>query len=415
MQSPLVEQAFAPMPLRVRGVLETLDVAIKAYKQYFWVLLAWAAIVNVLNSIPFVNYVSYLFTPPLLVGATCCCVAAAVRGQSVTFRQCWRFTEPRYWSMVAMHVVAGIVMMVLFFVLLIGGSLAIGFTISQLAEAFATLPMAMQIIAGVVASFVVLLAFSLAMTVMLSWHTLTTIVVCMEDDRRNTGALSRAWELMTGQWKAVLSLMMLLMLGMLVLQIVIGATAALLIGLPSLRDMLNGNVSDNFFWQAMIGYMMGSMLLLTIYMPIHYLAATLLYLDLRVRKEALDIEWTAHTTAPPINEWATQNAPATFASGAAPQSTFGNEVSYQNSFSSPIDTASSTNPTPQSTLDAVETTPSVYDPATSSLFDLSTQPTPEVPPVPVAIKSSPPTAPTETTSPAPADIPQSPSEPAPRW
>src|SRR5688572_8219363 len=112
MQAP-PEAAFAPMPLRVRGVLETLDVAIKAFKQYFWVMVAWAAIVNGINTIPGVSYFSYFFTPPLIIGAASCCVAAAVRGQRVSFVQCWHFTQPRYWSIVGMHVcallVAGVV------------------------------------------------------------------------------------------------------------------------------------------------------------------------------------------------------------------------------------------------------------------------------------------------------------------
>jgi hypothetical protein len=33
---------------------------------------------------------------PLILGAAACCIAAAVRGQSVTFKQCWQFTKPRY-------------------------------------------------------------------------------------------------------------------------------------------------------------------------------------------------------------------------------------------------------------------------------------------------------------------------------
>jgi hypothetical protein len=136
------------------------------------------------------------------------------------------------------------------------------------------------------------------MTMLLAWHSMVGVVVCMEEDKRNAGALSRAWNLLKGQWRPVIVLMMLLGMGVMVLWAVLMATGALLIGLPTLRDMMDGRISDAFWWRAAISFGFGSWLLFSLYVPIHYLASTLLYLDLRIRKEALDLEWTAHTTAP---------------------------------------------------------------------------------------------------------------------
>ena len=313
----VVEAAFAPMPLRSRSILENLDVAIKAYKQYFWVLVSWAALVNLLSNIPFVNYVTIFLAPPLIVGATCCCIAAAVRGQRVTFRQCWQFTAPRYWSVVALHILALILLGIAITIVLVAIVMTAAYAFSTLNEAFQMLPTLWQVLTAVVGGLLFLIFFSLLITALTAWQTMVSVVVCMEDDKRNVQAMSRAWELLRGHWKHAISLMMLLGMGMLALWIVLAATGASLVGLSRVRDMLSGNVTDANFWAAAIGFAFGSWLLLSLYTPIHYLAITLLYLDLRVRKEALDIEWTAHSTAPVVAVWE-QNSPPSL-SDAEPQ------------------------------------------------------------------------------------------------
>ncbi|MDF2439799.1 MAG: hypothetical protein JWN98_783 [Abditibacteriota bacterium] len=288
------------MPLRVRGVLENLDVAIKAFKQYFWVLVGWAAIVNGINSIPGVSYFSYFFTPPLMVGAAACCVAAAVRGQRVSFAQCWRFTQPRYWSIVGMHVCSLLVAGLLIGILIgVGVAMAIGG-----AYVFGNIPTELAAVGVVFSSVIGIVLFGVAITAISAWNTLVGIVACMEDDKRNSRALARAYELLRGQWRSVIGLMMLLGMGMLILWMIIGAAGAVMGGLTALRDLISGTPSDSTAWLAIAGFFFSSWLVLTFYMPIHYLAMTLVYLDLRVRKEALDIEWTAHQTAPtPVATW----------------------------------------------------------------------------------------------------------------
>jgi len=299
MQAP-PEAAFAPMPLRVRGVLENLDVAIKAFKQYFWVMVAWAAIVNGINLIPIVSYVSYLFTPPLIIGAAACCMAAAVRGQRVSFTQCWRFTQPRFWSIVGMHVCA-LLVVGLIFGLLCGIAVLAGIAGAYL---FGNAPGSVSTVILGITGVVGIILLGIAVTALWAWHTLVGIVACMEDDRRNTNALTRARELLRGQWRPVISLMMLLGLGMLMLWLIIGAAGLMMGGLSAARDLFNGTPSDANSLKALVGFFFSSWLVMTFYSPIQYLAMTLVYLDLRVRKEALDIEWTAHQTAPePLASW----------------------------------------------------------------------------------------------------------------
>jgi hypothetical protein len=59
---------FAPLPVRARGVLDILDLALRLYKRYFWVLIGWSALAAILNV--FGRSMLYIFVWPLLSGAT---------------------------------------------------------------------------------------------------------------------------------------------------------------------------------------------------------------------------------------------------------------------------------------------------------------------------------------------------------
>lgn len=416
MQAP-PEAAFAPMPLRVRGVLENLDVSIKAFKQYFWVMVAWAAIVNGINSIPFVSYFSWFFTPPLIIGAAACCVAAAVRGQRVSFVQCWRFTQPRFWSIVGMHVcallVAGLV------VGLLGGMALLAVVAG--AYLFGSAPGNVTTTVIVIASVIGLVLFGIAVTALTAWHTLVGIVACMEDDKRNTSALARAWELLRGQWWPVISLMMLLGLGVVVLWLIIGAAGLMMGGLSAARDLFNGTPSDANSLIALVGFFFSSWLVMTFYTPIHYLAMTLVYLDLRVRKEALDIEWTAHQTAPtPLASWdATPTSPTSFNGMAA-------QGAPSTVAPPPAHWVADPDATPaQSTLDAPDTlagqTPQVIvSPSTTPPVDAAAQSTLDAPtpmPTPTTAPDVTPTiadnSPNAETTPTPDGLTEPPASNAP--
>jgi hypothetical protein len=304
-------QTFTPFPLRARGLLEIFDAAIKLYKQYFWVLLGWSAIVSlasIFGSLMPLGGMAALFIAPLSIGSVVCCVAAAVRGQNVEFGQCWRFTQPRYWMMLGMQLLASLVGGVILLVL-IGITMAIGFGGVFL---FRQSSGVVQVVMAIVGFVVLGLITTLIGTVVFSWISLVPIVVCMEEDKRGTMALNRAYEMLRGHWLRITTLMTIVALAMLALFAMLAGLASLLVGFGKIGDMMRGGRLDEAaLWIGMGAMGVSYVVLWIIWTPLLYLILSVFYLDIRVRQEALDLEWTAHTTAPPVVAYPTP-------SGAAP-------------------------------------------------------------------------------------------------
>jgi len=293
-------ETFAPLPLRPRGTLEILDTSVKVYKRYFWVLVAWSAIVNAFSAvgfIPILSVLSYLaiFLTPLMTGPVACAIAAAVRGQTVSFKAGWEFTKPRYWSMLGFYLLALVIAGGIFLALMLvcGVIVLLGFLIFKNASG------AIQATMSVIAALVLGTAVTIVGLVVTIWMSMVPIVVAMEEDKHNTQALARAFQLLRGQWMRLVGLMTVLGLGMLVLMGILGGTAAVLIGIPTIKDLFMGRTTDASVWMGVAGFLGSYTVLLIIYSPIYYLIITLFYLDMRVRKEALDLEWADHTSAPP--------------------------------------------------------------------------------------------------------------------
>ncbi|MDQ3813175.1 MAG: zinc ribbon domain-containing protein [Armatimonadota bacterium] len=292
-------ETFAPLPLRPRGTLEILDTSVKVYRRYFWILIGWSTITNALVAVqvvPFLVALGWLsfFLTPLMTGATACCIAAAVRGQTVRFGTCWQFTQPRYWSMLALNLLAsGVAGAVLFVVAMLCFLLVLaGVFLFQ--NAGQTIQITMAVVAGLVLGTVVTVIALVAFI----WMSLVPIVVAMEEDKHNLQALSRAYQLMSGQWMRLTGLMTILGLASLALGGILAASALLLLGIPALRNLLTAQPTDPSIWLALAGFAGSITVLSIITSPILNLIITLFYLDMRVRKEALDLEWAAHVTAP---------------------------------------------------------------------------------------------------------------------
>ncbi|HEX8552041.1 MAG TPA: hypothetical protein VF681_10870 [Abditibacteriaceae bacterium] len=289
--------SFAPMPLRARGPMEILDTAVRVYKQYLWALLGWSAIVAIggtlLSFLPGLSIATFLLTP-LIVGACVCCIAAAVRGQPISFNGCWAFTKSRYGPMLGMYLLAGLVafgFLIAFGIL--GGLLVWG--IGSVASSDSASGLIAAVIVGAVGGIAALLFFSC----LLIWSNVVLIVVCMEDDKRGSPALRRAYDLLRGHWLRVSGLVTLLGFGMMALFVVLCALAAMILGVGALKDMFNGtSPDDSVVWAVLGGFGTAWIAMWIAWNPIFYLTLTLFYLDLRIRKEALDLEWTAHVSTP---------------------------------------------------------------------------------------------------------------------
>lgn len=294
--------AFAPLPVRARDTLEILDTAVKLYKRYFWVLIAWSAIASlapvILQTVTFGigGFLSFLFTP-LLVGATACCIAAAVRGQNVGFKQCWHFTKPRFWPIVGQYLLCLIlgflgIAALIFICVLLCVPIAIYTSGANLA---------VQIVMWLVIGLVLLTVFTILSSVISAWMAITPLIVCLEDDRRGGSAQARAWDLIKKHWLRVTGLLAIVGLAGFAALGVAGGFGVLLVGIPEIERLMSGQApsgagvwaglaSMGFIWfVAAIGFS-----------PALYLIMAVLYLDLRVRKEALDLEWSAHVSAPAV-------------------------------------------------------------------------------------------------------------------
>lgn len=306
-------QTFSPFPLRARGLLEIFDASIKLYKQYFWVLLGWSAVVTGVGLLgSFAGGATAIFLTPLPIGAVVCCAAAAVRGQNVEFNQCWKFTQPRYWMMLAMYFLAALV------AFLIVGALSVALVAIVAAGAFGfqSAPLTAQLVLGIVAFIVIGGLVTFLWTVCFSWVSLVPIVVCMEEDKKGTAALGRTMDILKGNWLRITTLMAVFGLGMLALLGILVGTASLVVGFGQIGDLLEGrNVESAAAWLAIIVMGLAYMVFAMLATPLYYLILTVFYLDVRVRREALDLEWTTHASAPiqPAPEY---SAPGLIADGS---------------------------------------------------------------------------------------------------
>lgn len=292
-------QTFNPFPLRARGSLEIFDAAIKLYKQYFWVLLGWSAIVagaSVFGSILPFGGMAAMFITPLAIGSVVCCLAASVRGQNVEFGQCWRFTQPRYWMMLGMHLLASLIGSLVIVVLL---AVSVGVVVAGV-FAFRESSGLVQAVMATLAFVVLGTVMTIVGTVFFTWMGLVPIVICMEEDKRGTTALGRAYDILRGHWLRITTLMALVGLGMLALLAILGGLAALAVGVGRIGELMQGRgVDDAMVWVGIAAMGLAYTILWIVWTPLYYLILAVFYLDVRVRQEALDLEWTAHTTAPP--------------------------------------------------------------------------------------------------------------------
>ncbi len=297
-------QQFTPLPLRARSVLELIDTALKVYKQYFLVLLGWSAGMHFIGVLPaispllaWIGYLAFLLTP-LKLSVAACCIAGAVRGQNVTFAQCWEFSKPRFGAMLGWLILAGIIGFLGFLLTMVPGAMLMGAVAVGAGAAGSSAGSAVGI-AGMVFGFMLFfLAISFGMVFMFSWAYMVPLVVCMEEGRAAQGPMARTWELLRGQWGRLTGLMMVLGMAVMMIMLSMGAAATWSMGFEQLRQSITGGNPSPEFLRQIMGASIGISFIMMFFEPAMMLALVLFYLDVRVRKEALDLEWSAHQTQP---------------------------------------------------------------------------------------------------------------------
>ena len=312
---------FAPLPVRARTTLEILDTAVKLYRRYFGILTLWSLIVSATYLVSAVVPFAYLIAMPLVYGSVSCAIAAAVRGEPITFAQVWNFTQPRFGALLGVLVLSILILSAISFVLVLAGAMIFGFAavlLANLPEPF----IVVGVLLGIVLSLVAMAALG---TVAFGWMSMAPIVACLEDDKRGVAALGRAWSLLAGAWRRVFVISSLLGISFLVVFGIIAGFAAMIAGgLDTLSAL------DESAWLAFgVGATVIAAIFLVAWTPAQSMVVGVLYLDLRVRKEALDLEWNNYQTGEPLPDApraappqpATPPPPAPLQNGASPETT----------------------------------------------------------------------------------------------
>ena len=297
------ETPYAALPVRQRGTLEIIDTALKLYRRYFGVLMGWSALVIVASVLT--SQFGIVLVYPLMAGACSCAIAAAVRGQRITFGQVWDFSKPRYGALVLIAFVEILLLGVAIVVIMLASALIMvgGAWLLSAIKA----PDSVTAVLAVIGAIFAVLVFSILSVMAYAWLGLVPIIACLEDEHRGLSAMSRAWTLMKGSWGRVLGLSTLLSIAMAAVSGIVIGTLALL---GESLNVFSNNDSTSSVIAAGLAYMgfLGAFFLF--WNPIQNLILAVLYLDLRVRNEALDLEWSSYASTPlPVENNAVQAAP----------------------------------------------------------------------------------------------------------
>lgn len=285
------ETPHAALPVRQRGTLEIIDTALKLYRRYFGVLMGWSALVI------FASVITYQFgivlAYPLMAGACSCAIAAAVRGQRITFGQVWDFSKPRYGALVLIAFVEVLLLSVAIVVIMLLGALVMvgGAWLLSAIKA----PDSVSAVVAVIGVITAVLVFSILSVLVYAWLGLVPIIACLEDDHRGLSAMSRAWTLMKGSWGRVLGLSTLLTIAVTAVSGIVTGTLALL---GESLNLFSTDASASSVIAAGLAYMGFFGAFFLFWNPIQNLILAVLYLDLRVRNEALDLEWSSYASTP---------------------------------------------------------------------------------------------------------------------
>lgn len=226
-----------------------------------------------------VPLLSFLATT-LLTGVLICSVSQAVLGRKVSFAQVWELVKPRFWRLVVQAILFGILSFVylvaVLLVILVPFAGIVAATVDSGAGGIG------WAIALVVLTFLALLPITLYLYGRLVF---APAAVALETDRvtgRPMGPVAsfgRSWRLTKGSgWRVA---------GLLLLTAIIVAAVGVALALPVtlVTGLLAGTPTISLVVNSFL-----STLINAVAMPFYAGSLALLYIDLRMRKEGLDVE-----------------------------------------------------------------------------------------------------------------------------
>jgi hypothetical protein len=142
---------------------------------------------------------------------------------------------------------------------------------------------------GGVLLFACILLITIPLVIWIAVRWLVGAPALLAEDLEPARALSRSWQLVGGRWWRTLGIFLVVVAMTTVASLILGATIGGILGLvPGLSDDLRGALIQ------VTGSLVGALVL-----PVSYIAITLMYYDLRVRREGLDLDQLAQQAHPP--------------------------------------------------------------------------------------------------------------------
>ncbi|HYS28066.1 MAG TPA: glycerophosphoryl diester phosphodiesterase membrane domain-containing protein [Candidatus Limnocylindria bacterium] len=142
---------------------------------------------------------------------------------------------------------------------------------------------------GGVLLFAGILLITIPFVIWIAVRWLVGVPALLAEDLGPVNALGRSWQLIEGRWWRTVGIFLVVVIMATVASAILGATGGAIIGLvPGLSDDLRGALVQ------VTGSLTGALVL-----PVSYIAITLMYYDLRVRREGLDLDQLAQQAQPP--------------------------------------------------------------------------------------------------------------------
>jgi hypothetical protein len=142
---------------------------------------------------------------------------------------------------------------------------------------------------GGVLLFAGILLITIPFVIWIAGRWLVGAPALLAEDLGPVNALGRSWQLVEGRWWRTVGIFLVVVIMTTLASAIMGATGGAIIGLvPGLSDDLRGALVQ------VTGSLTGALVL-----PVSYIAITLMYYDLRVRREGLDLDQLAQQAQPP--------------------------------------------------------------------------------------------------------------------
>jgi hypothetical protein len=143
------------------------------------------------------------------------------------------------------------------------------------------------LIGAMAASSFLVLTIPVVVLVLVRWA--VSVPALLVEGLGPSRAVGRSWSLVEGRWWRTLGIVLVVLLLTWVASAILGATGGAVIGLvPGLTDDQRGALI------VVTGSLAGALVL-----PVNYIAITLIYYDLRVRREGFDLDQLAQQAQPP--------------------------------------------------------------------------------------------------------------------